>query len=175
MKLLSLAALISCLMFQAVETNINGSIEGTVTRYASNDPIGGVAIALWPDGSEAYFDGEIVTDDKGHFMLENVIPGKYVIRAMRGGFVNPAPNGVRLQDGGSTKTITVKPGQRLTNFSLTLSTGSVIAGRVIDASGKPGVSVEIKLKATSPERHTPGSYFRSDDRGEYRIFDLEAG
>jgi len=175
MKLLSLAAVMSCLMFQAAETNRNGSVEGTVTRYGSSDPIGGVAIALWPDGSTKYFDGEITTDDKGHFVLEDVIPGKYVIRAMRGGYVNPSPNGVRLQDGGSAKAITVKPGLRLTDLSLTLSTGSVIAGRVIDESGKPVLSISIKIQAASPEHRAPRVSFQSDDRGEYRIFDLEAG
>src|SRR4030095_15275618 len=104
-------------------------------------PLPNVEITLRPVG-EGYFSNALpdtVTDAKGRFEIRDVIPGKYVVRASRPGYVNPAINSVRLKDSGEDRAVTVAPGQLADNANLTLIPGAVVAGRVLDPEGKPMV------------------------------------
>ena len=75
--------------FDAQPVNISGSVkddEDYDGDFADNDPaLSGVTISLYsdPDGNGDPADGALVataiTDEQGHYVLENIIPGIYVI------------------------------------------------------------------------------------------------
>src|SRR4029453_4043946 len=102
------------LSFPQAQFGDNGVIEGFVVRYGTTEGLANVEITLALQGaSTRYATAEAATDDSGHFLLSNVVPGKYTIQVSRGGYVNPAPNGVRLRDGGTTRDVVLGPGQHI--------------------------------------------------------------
>jgi uncharacterized surface anchored protein len=172
--LLFIAALTWSLSQSTAQTN-NGIIEGAVVRYGTTTGIANVEISLLLEGANInrYFP-EAVTDANGHFVLRNVVPGKYTLRAARGGYVNPVPDGVRLRDGGTTKAITLAPLQHIKDANLSMVQGGVIAGRIVDANGRVVVAGSVSAIPVAPSESRTIS-IETNDRGEYRIIGLEPG
>jgi hypothetical protein len=152
-----------------------GSIEGRVVHYGTSEGIANVEITLTIPGVPLrYLSLDAVTDDEGRFVLLDVYPGTYQIQASKGGYVNPARDGVRLRDGGTTKTVTLSADQRFQNVDLSLVRGGVIAGRILEPDGRPSVNVRV---SALPEEQSESRTISvsTNDRGEYRIVSLEPG
>jgi Carboxypeptidase regulatory-like domain len=154
----------------------SGVIEGLVTRFGTTEGLASVRITITREGQEELAsEPDAITDATGHFIIRNAAPGAYTIRAARPGYLTPFQNGTVVQDGGSSKKISVELA-RPTMVSLALSPGSALAGRVTDPLGRPADGATVEATQVLPDgttkiRRTAGA----DDRGQFRIWGLEPG
>jgi protocatechuate 3,4-dioxygenase beta subunit len=153
----------------------NGTIEGTVTRYGTGDPIPDVEISMNGKGrSTNGITPQAITDAQGHFVIDDVPPGSYSIRAGRMGYANPAPGGVSVLEGGATRTVTVVAGERTENASLTMVRAGAIYGRILDTTGKPLTEQYVFVSSADDGGRTPARA-KVDDRGDYHIVGIAPG
>jgi hypothetical protein len=119
----------------------------------------------------------ISTDQRGRFSFGLLPAGRYTITARKDGFLTAA-YGARAP-GRSGTPLVVVPGQKLERIDLVLPRGGVLTGSIFDPDGEPVVGVEVRalrVVLTSGERRwqLAGSD-RTDDRGGYRIYQLQPG
>jgi len=151
----------------------NGTIEGTVIQFGTGLPMIDVEILIAGTGRNVGFTTpQAITDAKGHFVIDDVPPGSYAIRAQRLGFANPAPNGVRLQEGGASRTVSVSAGQHVENANLSLVPGGAISGRVLTPAGKPALAVDMFLGSTDGGS---ARYTSTDDLGRFHVVGIAPG
>lgn len=172
MKAMVFAALLT-LTAQAAQNNY-GVIEGVVTRYGTTDGIANVEVTLALETGQRD-RAAASTDSEGRFTIRDVAPGKYTVSASRGGYVNPAPNGVRVREGGSTKTITVGPREQVRDANMSLMRGGVIAGRILKTDGRPVSGLRVSAVPEEQNAENVAVRAETNDRGEYRIFGIEGG
>jgi hypothetical protein len=119
----------------------------------------------------------VTTASDGKFLIENVKPGTYSIKATLGGYA-PAEYGQRGTNGRGMN-ITLKAGQKMQGISLTMTPGGTILGRATDANGDPLIRALIQAqKLVYQERGrslVTAEAVYTDDRGNYRLFWLPAG
>lgn len=118
----------------------------------------------------------IYTDENGQFLISEVRAGRYCIRAYAESFISPGIN--------SCQPLNVTDGEKIDNIALELVRGGVVTGRITDSQGNPVTgefvtaavdedSVDDKSKEFS--KYSIGHQVLTDDRGEYRIYDLSPG
>jgi hypothetical protein len=125
----------------------------------------------------ARFHFVVTTAADGTFTVSELPKGRYLINAAKTGFVTtfygqrPAVETgtpVAIYDGAEPRTV-----------ELRLSSGGRITGRVVDLSGEPlaDATVEILQYRWTDERLRliPVRTTRTDDRGQYRTWDLDGG
>jgi len=159
----------------AFQDNAN-VIEGTVTRFGTDQGLAGVFITITKEGPQGRSGApETVTDSSGHFTIQNPPLGDYMIQASRAGYLAPVKDGVELEEGGSRKKIIVQPGKSV-NVALTLSPASALSGRVLDPMGRPvdGATVEAILVSANGGAGR-GRSATTDGRGQFRVWGLPAG
>lgn len=109
------------------------------------------------------------TDSAGKYRFTGTLPGTYTISMQKPQDASAA----------SPRTITVAPGDRVEGFDFVVPEGAVIAGKVMDRSGRPvaGMVVVAYLRWQSHGRlrlsEKGGAV--ADDKGEYRIAHLPDG
>jgi carboxypeptidase family protein len=105
-----------------------------------------------------------MTDDAGRFEFGDLAPGRYTLMVMpQGGFVRPMrPYTVEVKD--AAAQITVK-----------LERTGAIMGRVLDESGDPLVRARVSAVRKGTVARGGMSSASTDDRGEFRIFDVAPG
>lgn len=118
-----------------------------------------------------------VSDARGGFRFDGVPMGRYRVSAVKAGFVPRYYGEDRY--GHPAATIDVGPGRSADRVDVVLPRGSVITGRVQDDAGfpTPGVNVFVVQRITtrgSVSLRVAGADV-TDDRGVYRVFDLEPG
>jgi hypothetical protein len=145
----------------------NGSVEGTVLRTGTTDPIEGVQVTL-SGGSRA--QTHVLTDSEGRFSFPTVAPGRYSVRVQRDGYLVPAA---------PAPAINVASGQKISGLSYNLMPGGTISGRILDPLGRLAASATVTaLRLTYQEglpTVAPVKTASTNDRGEYRLFWLEPG
>ena len=116
------------------------------------------------------------TDIQGHFHLE-LGPGSYRLWVEREGFARQSYGSGVPEGTGSV--LTVAPGQELHDIAFRITPLGALSGRVLDQDGDPlqGVGIEVlRVSYASGMRQlTPVAGSSSNDRGEYRCYDLPAG
>jgi len=125
------------------------------------------------------------TDGDGRFEIRKVAPGRYTFFAVHAGYITQYYQARGMYGGTS---LTLVPGQEVDGALFRLTRGAVITGRIVDESGEPMTKVAVatlrKLSAEETENSTPRvkrdqlltvSTAMTDDRGEFRIFDLRPG
>lgn len=112
-------------------------------------------------------------DDNAHFLFDRVDPGSYQIFAGRQGYYTDE------RKRGMQAVIDLAAGDTVNGVVLRLLPLGIISGRIVDETNDPVRDVEIRLLAVE---HYRGREFLntmssavSDDRGEYRIFDIRPG
>lgn len=110
------------------------------------------------------------TDDQGRFAMQDIEPGKYSLSAERAG-VGSADH---------PSTISLAAGEQVSGVVLRLTPYAVITGRIVDQDGEPVEHVEISVLRSVSRRGKrefwpAGRGSRTDDLGEYRLFDLTPG
>lgn len=118
-----------------------------------------------------------VTDAQGHFVLKDLDAGRYILVAQRNGYVNQTYGQKNAGEQGTT--ISLNPGQKLTDIVFRLIQGGVISGRIVDEDSEPLARVQVQALqfryAQGHRRLMPLGNAVSDDRGEYRIFGIRPG
>lgn len=122
---------------------------------------------------------DTLTSEDGRFAFDAVQPSTYHLAALKLTYP-PAfysPDERPAAEPGAA--IPIGAGQALRDLSIRVRKGGVIAGKVTDQNGEP-VSVPIALRRLTPPvplMDSPfyfnlPSYFRTDARGDYRIYGL---
>jgi hypothetical protein len=121
------------------------------------------------------------TDASGHFVFENLAPGRYRVRAQLEGFFGPPPLGNALGAPPTTATtLTIDaPQGKPAQVHLSLVQGSTVSGRVRSPEGKALSGVQVyAYQITYPSGRVALNSVNSkttDDRGEYRLFFVPPG
>jgi hypothetical protein len=149
--------------------NDSATIRGRVVRADSGEPLRRVQVRAI--ASESY---SALTDADGRYELSNLPAGSYQLTASRGGFVEMQYGQKRAFRAG--RAVALAEGATFEKIDFALMPGGVIAGRILDDAGEPviGAFVNVsRLAYTDGRRQLRSSGGdRSDDRGEFRIFDL---
>jgi len=159
------------LIFSAPPQTASGSVEGTVVRTGSTDPIERVQITLSAPGLPTPLNA--LTDRDGRFSFPTVAPGRYSVRVQRDGYLVPSAAAEAYP------TVTVGSGEQVSGLTYHLTPGGTISGRILDPLGRPAVGADVHaLRLVYQEgrptvRHVKAA--TTNDRGEYRMFWLEAG
>jgi protocatechuate 3,4-dioxygenase beta subunit len=162
-----------------------GRISGEVLDAVSGEPLKDARVILQSMGSGN--QQEIVTDEKGAFVLEQVQPGSYLLHAERTGYItNHLPLGYARP---VPLSMNVEAGLNYP-VSLRLVRTASINGRVYDEARQPVANTEMqillpqysgfgqriltRLNIVSPR--TDGyPTLQTDDRGEYEFSGIPAG
>jgi hypothetical protein len=146
-----------------------------VVRSDEGTPVRAAIVTL--SGGDLQTPRAVVTDDDGRFAFERLPAGRFTLSAKKAAYVTMAYGATRPGRAGTA--VAVAAGQRV-DVSLTLPRGSVVTGRVVDAStGAPVPDVGVIATRTDVAESTAGSPFVAlpvtDDRGVYRVFGLAPG
>src|SRR4051812_45408901 len=156
-----------------------GTVRGIVMSAGSNEPLPDVKIFLPIDGKPdaAATREDAVSDAGGNFVITNVPVGRLILRAQLAGYFAPAVDGVT--PGALTIPVTVVA-DRSTDVRITMVRGGSITGRVLDRNGKPMQDITVQpLTSTYVQGLLTAQPFGvdrfTDDRGEYRLYNLAPG
>jgi hypothetical protein len=132
----------------------------------------------------------VESDARGRYVLEGLVPGDYTVQAFKLGYITPRPGqgqnaiDVLLREREPDPVVSVRRGQTVDAIDLTLARGGSIAGTIVDEFGEPmqdvGIGV-VELRVVAGKTRAlrvasaRGSNGRTDDRGRYRLFGLQAG
>jgi len=151
------------------------SVSGIVTNSRTGQPVRKVSVTLIAKDTEHDLSYEADSDGNGRFLFEDVAPGEYSLDADRQGFIRDDEGA----PGAPLPSFKVEPGQAVTNVKVRLIPLGVITGRVIDADGDPVRGANVAVMAYSyfsgAKNLRPMSQATTNDKGEYRLFDLRAG
>jgi hypothetical protein len=174
--LLAFIAILSGLFTQASSP---ASLAGTVVNKVTGAPVRHahvmyIKIASGAADSQSPLSGDTDGDGRFAFQLE---PGSYRLWVERAGFARQA-YGSRTPAGPGT-VLTLEPGQQIRDLTLKMVPLGAIAGRVFDEEDDPlqGVAIQVlRFSYGSGRRQlVPVAGASSNDRGEYRVYNLPAG
>jgi hypothetical protein len=161
-------ALLFCSCLLAQQAGVQGVAIDAVTRQ----PMAGVHITLRPgpaiaterEDAETY--GAISRPD-GHFSIADLKPGVYYLTAHHNGYVQLP--GKKPGD----NSITLKPGEQISDAKVELTPEAVIIGHVLDENSDPVQFADTRADLATPSdgrsaENTMGNA-RTDDRGEFRF------
>ena len=177
-SLCSLVVLLIGLLAQALPTESTVPVEGSVTNKLTGAPIKGahviytrIASAVDPAASPISRDSDL----QGHFHLE-LAPGSYHLWVEREGFARQHYGSPVPESTGSV--LTVAQGQELHDLMFRVTPLGALSGRIFDQDGDPlqGVGVQVMRVSYSNgmRQLIPVAGASSNDRGEYRCYDLPA-
>jgi hypothetical protein len=154
----------------------NGSVSGSVVRQSDGTPIRRAVIRL-SDAQDPNQGTSVVTGDNGSFTINNIPAGRYRMSAAKQGFV--AQEYGESNDPGSFALLSVSGGKSVSNLVFKLRPTATIAGHVRDESGEPLGLVAVVAFAIAYDRGkktlVPEKQTRTNDLGEYRLFNLRPG
>ena len=159
---------------QRATTPAQGSIAGVVVDATTSAPIDGAVVSI--DGGV-----QATTDGRGRFMLTNLAPGEFAVRAAKQGFVS-AYKGARFpSDAG--QPIRLDALESVNNIRVRIWQTAGLGGRVVDESNVPIVGQTVQALrehvVDGSVRFLPeegrDAVARTDGRGEYRLAGLMPG
>ncbi len=164
------------------EATKKATVEGQVFNQITKEPLKRAEVQLFllqktgmnimGQNNAAY---SVVTDAEGKFRIENIEPGEYRLEHRKSGFVSDRGRMFSM----SNNTLKLPPGEKLTSLRYYLTPQAIVNGRVLDDEGEPvqGASVMlIRPIYTRGARHmVPTGQAQTNDRGEYRIINVQAG
>ena len=158
----------------------SATVSGRVVDAVTGRPIPGVIVT--PAGSAATAPAgalppRALTNGQGLFILRDLRKGTVFLGATKNGYVNATYN--QRRPGGSGQGLPINDGQRITDVELRMWRNSSISGTVVDEAGDPVVGVRVQAFArffvAGRKRYSPGTIAVTDDRGMYRLANLEPG
>ncbi len=162
-------------------------VGGRVVTAAEGSPLKSARVSLVPERSE--FRRQIyatTSDTDGHFLLKDVVPGRYQFFSTRAGFVNQQYQAKGNDDGA---VLSLKPGEAVSDVLFRMTVSGVVTGRVTNEDGDAMIRIQVvALRGPSEDEIEDEASFTSrkrdlravssgqtDDRGQYRIFGLKPG
>lgn len=163
-----------------------GSIEGTVLRSGTRQPVPDASVVLISDASadpENWTQNAASvatrTDARGRFVFRNVEPGTFMLTFSASGYVRQE-YGQRTFPGRGA-LIRVVSGQPVQPLEVGLTPTGSVSGTVRDADGLPLTGVPIRLMRPTYDVNGDrmlrpfAAIAQTDDRGQYRIFFVTPG
>ena len=131
-----------------------------------------VVTMLSSDGVETR---STVSDDQGRFAIGGLPAGRYTLRAMKPAHLTMAYGARRPGRLGTSLALT--DGQSMRDLRVSLPRGAVLAGRLTLENGEPLANTAVtaipaRLATAGGFSPAPPREFRTDDRGEFRIYGL---
>jgi carboxypeptidase family protein len=125
-------------------------------------------------GSALPVGKSVITDDSGHFVLDRLPAGRFMLTATKAAYLPGAYGATR--PGRPGVPLALAAGDRLADLSITLTHGAAIGGTIRDNSGAPVFGITVAALRVLPDGSlTTAATVFSDDRGIYRLFALPAG
>jgi len=160
---------------EALKKNEGLVIEGQVLRDSTGEPIRGARLMLMSATRNGA--GDFVTERDGKFRFVGVLPGPYVLRAERDGFVSAffhEPN-----EGGRARLFEITSTSRR-GLEIRLEATAAIIGRIFDQEGEPKSGIFVS--AVQAFKHGDRTYYyevggggTTNDLGAYRLYGLQPG
>jgi len=149
-----------------------GVVEGVVTDRATVAPVKKALVTLRaPSGGTGY---QALSDAAGHFRIEGVKPGAYALWGEAQGYLQEM-----ARFGAPAQAVKVEEDQTVRERSIRLQPLGVISGRVTDANGEPVADADLDAMRYTYSARVPSltrfAVATTDDRGEFRAFNLEPG
>jgi hypothetical protein len=160
----------------------SGQISGHVYRADDGAPIAMATVALTMevelDGYRIPVQQSARTDNDGAYVLTQLAPGEYSLRAERRGFASSQFN--RAGSVSDSKKIVVSSGQAIDKLDFRLFVGGAISGTVLDDEDEPLEGAEVSAIRLTYHRgglidEAQVATVRADELGEFRLFDLPPG
>lgn len=164
----------------------NCAVSGRVVTAAEGTPLRSAKVALVEANERHPLVYAATTDNEGHFEIKQVQAGRYEFSATKIGYLEQHYQSKGADDEGAMLSLT--SGQTMDDAMFRMVRAGVITGKVVDDAGEPmmGVNVSVLHKPTEEEREEEGPHTKkpemtmvsggqTDDRGEYRIFNLKPG
>ncbi len=153
-----------------------GSIRGRIVALDTGTPVRHVTVRVM--GGNVRNGRSALTDAQGQFEIKELPAGRYMLVAMKGGFVTLQYGQRGPTDSG--KQIDLANGQALTNITMALPRGAVITGRVLDENGDPVAEMPVSALQfrmfNGRRRLIPtGRTAMTNDIGVYRLYGLAPG
>jgi 5-hydroxyisourate hydrolase-like protein (transthyretin family) len=164
------------------------AISGVVIDATTSRPIAGATVSLSRINSDNSMAApgslpRTLTDARGRFVFRNLPASTgYLISSRRFGYSGAyfgwtGPNGPNtLKD---LRHIAVAEGQWVNNITVLLWRLGSVSGHVLDERGEPVIGVAVRLytqrRLAGVVRWIDGAIATTDDRGAYRIVDLDPG
>src|SRR5262245_18840521 len=121
---------------------------------------------------------EVRTDSDGRYRVGGLTEGDYMIQALSKAYVSSRKSPTSEY----YRSVTLDEGESRDDVDIALVRGGVIAGRVIDDEGRPLIATYLRLLPVDENGKPNGRFdfngdqmMRTDDRGVYRVFGLQAG
>jgi hypothetical protein len=178
--------MLKLVLFLLLQTASKGSIEGTVVRTGTRQPVDEVRVVLQMSRAEEAFDFNrppplysMSTDAQGKFSFKNLEAGSYRMSFSANGYVTQE-FGQRLLIGEGS-SITLAEGQVLKDLVREMTPTGTVTGTIRDGDKQPLSGVPVRLMRVSYDyegdrRLKPfGVETRTDDRGEFRIYFVTPG
>jgi protocatechuate 3,4-dioxygenase beta subunit len=152
-------------------------LEGTVVNAVTGEPLKKVHLTMRPLGAPNGVPYGTMTDNAGHFLMDDVDPGRYNFAASRNGFVTQTYSAQGSTNRNTLLTLT--NGNKLKEIVFKLTPQGVISGRILDEDGEPLANVAVQCLRYGYQRgrrqlmgQNGGS---TDDLGEFRLFGMPPG
>jgi hypothetical protein len=151
-----------------------GLVVGQAVEADSTRPIPGALVTLMLPGAAPL---RVLADGQGRFAFRDLPKGRFNITATKPGHVDGAYGRQRPQ--GPSTPLELTEGEKMGGLSLWLWRHGAVAGTVVDEAGEPvaGAQVRVLKRAVvgGQWKLTSGPMDLTDDRGAYRIGQLEPG
>ncbi|MFN3323088.1 MAG: carboxypeptidase regulatory-like domain-containing protein [Bryobacteraceae bacterium] len=150
-------------------------ISGTVTDEVSRAPVENAFVTLSALDASRRF--AIRSGPDGRYAFHRIQPGTYYIEVEADGYLRRT-YGVTSN---ARQPLTLIPGADLTGIDIKLMPTGAVSGRVLDEAGRPVVGAQVQLlraRNAGGKNEWQSAFARctgTDDRGEYRCFDVEPG
>lgn len=145
-----------------------GTVSGKVVNSVTGQPVKKALVTLSPAAGQKPYVTR--SDESGKFLFDNVQPAHYVATAAADGYSEMRSVG---------KPVAVAAQQAVEDVEVRIAPLAAISGKVLDEDGQPmsGVSVGVTryIYTSSGKRLQMGSTVQTDDRGVYRLFDIQPG
>ncbi len=147
------------------------TIEGSVIDAQNNRSVPRATVKLM--GLKGAGSKSTRADGNGHFIFEQVEPGRYKLIAEHQGFFSDE----RKRE--YQPVFDVASGGHLKNMPVRLMPTAVVAGEIVDEFDEPIQKIEVKLLAVKMRLGqmylSPAGKTITDDRGQYRLAGLRPG
>jgi len=158
---------------------MTGTLDGTVTDAVSHAPVAGALVLV--AGTDVGAIRVTATDARGQFAFDALPAGHFLVGAGTPAYLPGLAGATR--PGRPGLPIDLEAGQRVSDVSIALARGAVIAGRVLDdrECPVPGVRVRVLQHRAAAGDVTFGgdtgdpAVVTTDVHGAYRVFDLPPG
>ena len=149
-----------------------GAISGNISNDADGLPIGGAVVKAVRLGKVRWIQ-RTESDDAGNYLIDNLIPGHYILYANARGFIGEFYDNTR--DYLQAFVLTVAENGTLTNKDFGLSEGAKIAGTVVTDSNTPEPLANAHVVAFLKLNPRVAKHATTNDQGAYEIGELETG